>query len=59
MNFEKIACYQNKACYDFPMLDKKKIKEKLEIERDILLEELRGMGKLNTETLEWEATQEE
>ena len=38
------------------MLDKKKIKEKLEIERDILLEELRDMGKLNTETGEWEAT---
>ena len=41
------------------MLDKKKIKEKLEKERDVLLEELRGMGKLNTETLEWEATPEE
>ena len=41
------------------MLDKKKIKEKLEMERDILLEELRDMGKLNTETDEWEATPEE
>ncbi len=41
------------------MLDKKKIKEKLEIERDVLLEELRGMGKLNTEIGEWEATPEE
>lgn len=41
------------------MLDKKKIKEKLEGERDILLEELRGMGKLNTDTGEWEATPEE
>jgi RNA polymerase-binding transcription factor DksA len=41
------------------MLDKKKIKEKLEKERDILLDELRDMGKLNTETLEWEATPEE
>ena len=41
------------------MLDKKKIKEKLETERDILLEELRGMGKLNTDTGEWEATPEE
>ncbi|HBA45617.1 hypothetical protein A2W67_00865 [Candidatus Nomurabacteria bacterium RIFCSPLOWO2_02_40_28] len=41
------------------MLDKKKIKEKLEIERDILLEELRDMGKLNTDTGEWEATPEE
>jgi len=41
------------------MLDKKKIKEKLEAERDILLEELRGMGKLNTDTDEWDATPEE
>lgn len=41
------------------MLDKKKIKEKLEIERDILFEELRDMGKLNTETGEWEAIPEE
>ena len=40
------------------MLDKKKIKEKLEIERDILLEELRDMGKLNTDTGEWEAIPE-
>ena len=41
------------------MLDKKKIKETLEKERDVLLEELRDMGKLNTETDEWEATPEE
>ncbi|KKQ07698.1 MAG: hypothetical protein US18_C0010G0010 [Parcubacteria group bacterium GW2011_GWB1_36_5] len=41
------------------MLDKKKIKEKLEIERDILFEELRDMGKFNSETSEWEATPEE
>lgn len=41
------------------MLDKKKIKEKLESERDMLLEELRDMGKLNSETGEWEATPEE
>jgi len=41
------------------MLDKKKIKEKLEEERDILLEEMGGMGKLNTDTGEWEATPEE
>ncbi|OGJ10331.1 hypothetical protein A2456_00990 [Candidatus Nomurabacteria bacterium RIFOXYC2_FULL_36_19] len=40
------------------MLDKKKIKEKLETERDVLLEELRDMGKLNTDTGEWEATPE-
>lgn len=40
------------------MLDKKKIKEKLEKERDTLLEELRDMGKLNTDTDEWEATPE-
>ena len=31
-------------------LDKKKIKEKLEKERDVLLEEVRDMGKLNPET---------
>ncbi|OGI94807.1 hypothetical protein A3A03_01545 [Candidatus Nomurabacteria bacterium RIFCSPLOWO2_01_FULL_40_18] len=41
------------------MLDKKKIKEKLEAERDVLLGELRDMGKLNPETGEWEATPEE
>ena len=41
------------------MLDKKKIKEKLEIERDVLLDELRDMGKLNIETGEWEAIPEE
>jgi RNA polymerase-binding transcription factor DksA len=40
------------------MLDKKKIKDTLEEERDILLEELKDMGKLNTETDEWEATPE-
>ncbi len=37
------------------MLNKQKIKEKLEKERDILLEEMRDMGKLNPETGEWEA----
>jgi len=41
------------------MLDKKKIKEQLEHERDILIEELKGMGKFNPETKEWEATPEE
>lgn len=41
------------------MLDKKKIKEKLEAERDVILEELRDMGKLNPGTEEWEATPEE
>jgi len=41
------------------MLDKKKIKEKLESERDVLLEEMKDMGKLNPETGEWEATPEE
>lgn len=41
------------------MVDKKKIKEKLEKERDVLLDELRDMGKLNPETHEWEATPEE
>ena len=41
------------------MLDKKKIKEKLEKERDVLVEQMRDMGKLNTETNEWEATPED
>ncbi len=41
------------------MLDKKKIKEKLEKERDALLEDLQGMGRLNSDTYEWEATPEE
>jgi len=41
------------------MLDKKKIKEKLENERDILLEQMKDMGKLNPETGEWEATPDE
>ncbi|MDE2399452.1 MAG: TraR/DksA C4-type zinc finger protein [Patescibacteria group bacterium] len=41
------------------MLDKKKIKEKLEKERDMLLGELRDMGKLDPDTGEWEATPEE
>lgn len=40
------------------MLDKKKIKEKLEKERDMLLVELRDMGTLDPETGEWEATPE-
>lgn len=41
------------------MLDKKKIKEKLEKERDVLLEQMKDMGKLNTETGEWETIPEE
>ena len=41
------------------LLDKQKLKAKLEKERDILLEELKGMGKLNSETGDWEATPEE
>ncbi len=40
-------------------MDKKKIKEKLEKERDLLMDELKEMGKLNPETSEWEATPEE
>jgi RNA polymerase-binding transcription factor DksA len=46
-------------CYDTDMLDKKKIKEKLEKERDDLLNQMKGMGKLNLETNEWETTPEE
>src|SRR3989338_2422054 len=41
------------------MLDKKKIKEKLERERDILVLEMKDMGKLNPVSGEWEATPEE
>ncbi len=40
------------------MLDKKKIKEKLEKERDVLIEQMRDMGTFNSETKEWEATPE-
>jgi RNA polymerase-binding transcription factor DksA len=40
-------------------LDKKKIKEKLEKEKTLLIEEMKDMGKLNPETNEWEATLEE
>ena len=41
------------------MLDKKKIKEKLERERDMLLDQIHDIGKLNPETNEWEAIPEE
>ncbi len=40
-------------------IDKKKIKEKLEKERDELIVQMGDMGKLNPETGEWEATPEE
>jgi len=40
-------------------LDKDKIKETLEKERDSLVDGLKDMGKLNPETNEWEATPEE
>lgn len=40
------------------MLDKKKIKEKLEIERDLLVNQLSDIGKLNTDTGEWDAIPE-
>ena len=41
------------------MTDKKILKEKLEKERDELLEQMKDMGKLNPETGDWEATPEE
>lgn len=41
------------------MLNKKIIKEKLEKERDVLLGQMKEMGKLNQETGEWDATPEE
>jgi RNA polymerase-binding transcription factor DksA len=40
------------------MLNKKKIKEKLEKERDALLEQMKDMGRLNKETGEWETIPE-
>ena len=40
-------------------IDKKKIKEKLEKERDVLVNEIKDMGKLNPETGEWETVPEE
>ncbi|MDQ3076367.1 MAG: hypothetical protein M3Q34_04565 [bacterium] len=40
-------------------LDKKKIKEKLEKERDLLLEQMKDMGTMNPKTGEWEATPED
>lgn len=40
-------------------MDKKKIKEKLEKEKTILLEQMKDIGKLNEETGEWEAIPEE
>lgn len=39
-------------------IDKKKIKEKLEVERDMLVGQMKDMGKLNPETGEWEAVPE-
>ena len=54
------ACGEKLKCYHCnTVLDKKKIKDKLEKERDLLLGELRDMGKLNPETREWEAIPEE
>jgi len=50
---------EKEHCYYTQMLDKKKIKEKLERERDDLLLQMKDMGKLNEETGEWETTPEE
>ena len=41
------------------MLDKKKIKEQLEKEKDMLQKQLGDMARLNTDTGEWEAVPEE
>lgn len=41
------------------MLNKKKIKEKLEEERDLLLKQMKDIGKLNKKSGEWDATPEE
>lgn len=40
-------------------LDKKKIKEKLEKERDLLVLQMKDMGTMNPETGEWEAIPED
>ena len=40
-------------------LNKNKIKEKLEKERDVLVTQMKDLGKLNPETNEWEAVPEE
>lgn len=40
-------------------LDKIKIKKGLEKERDLLMEELKGIAKMNTKTGEWDAVPEE
>jgi len=40
-------------------LDKKKIKEKLEQERDLLVSQLKDIGRLDPETNEWDAVPEE
>lgn len=54
-----LTCEEKCIWYYLRMLDKKKIKEKLEKERDNLLEQMKDMGKLNTETGEWETIPEE
>lgn len=41
------------------ILDKKKIKEKLEKERDMLVLQMKDFGKQNPKTGEWEATPED
>lgn len=41
------------------MIDKNKIKKELEKERDMLVNQLGDMGKLNPETNEWEAVPDE
>jgi RNA polymerase-binding transcription factor DksA len=53
-------CLAKFKCYHLGvMLNKKKIKEQLEQERDILIEQMQDMGKLNPETGEWDATPQE
>ena len=41
------------------MLNKKKIKEKLEEERDLLFKQMKDIGRLNTESGEWDAIPKE
>lgn len=52
------VCQTLFTCYHNGMLDKKKIKDKLEKERDVLVDQMKDIGTLNTDTGEWEAIPE-
>lgn len=57
--FSNLICEKEVTCYDLGMpLNKQKIKEKLEKERDELVGQMGDMGKMNPKTGEWEAMPE-